>query len=388
MRMSLRPLFGALVIGAAVTAAACSGGDAVSTTPPAGGGRGGGRGPAPAVPVATATVVEKAIPLELDVIGSAEPFSTVSVRAQLTGELTSVKFTEGDDVRKGQVLITLDRRPLEAALAQARANLQRDTAQAANAKAQAQRYQDLAARGIATREQVDTSQSAAAALDATLGADRAAVDNALVQLQYATIAAPLTGRTGALIVHQGNLVRANDTTPLVVINQVTPIYVSFGIPESRLPDLKQYMAKGLVKVEALAPNDTAAPSVGRITFVDNAVDPTTGTIRIKGTFLNQTRHLWPGQFVNVTVTLTTDPHAVIVPAAAVQTGQQGTYVFVVKANQTVELRPIVVARAVGAETVITQGLKPGETVVTDGQLRLVAGTTISVKSGPGTKVAP
>ena len=182
--------------------------------------------------------------------------------------------------------------------------------------------------------------------------------------------------------------RDTDATPLVVINQVTPIYVSFVIPESRLPDLKQYLAKGSVKVEARAPNDVAAPSVGRITFVDNAVDPTTGTIRIKGTFANPTRHLWPGQFVNVTVTLTTDPHAVVVPAAAVQTGQQGTYVFVVKANQTVELRPIGVARAVGAETVIKQGLKPGETVVIDGQLRLVAGTTISIKSGPGNKVAP
>ena len=385
MRMTLRPVLGSLILAGALAAAACSGGEAVSTAPPSGG-RGGG--PAPAVPVATATVAEKAIPLEIDIIGTVEAFSTVSVRAQLTGELTSVRFTEGDDVRKGQVLFTLDRRPLESALQQARANLQRDTAQAANAQAQAQRYQDLAARGIATKEQVDTTQTAAAALDATLGSDRAAVENATVQLQYATISAPITGRTGALMVHEGNLVRANDATPLVVINQVTPIYVSFGIPESRLPELKQYMTKGSVKVEALAPSDIAGPSVGRITFVDNAVDPTTGTIRIKGTFPNDTRHLWPGQFVNVTVTLTTDTHAIVVPAAAVQTGQQGQYVFVVKPDQTVELRPISVARAADAETVIKQGLTPGETVVTDGQLRLTAGSRVSVKSGPGTKVTP
>src|SRR6185295_2657313 len=304
---------------------------------------------------------------------------------QITGALTSVTFKEGDDVWKDQVLFALDRRPLEAALEQARANLQRDSEQAANAKAQAQRYQDLAARGIATKEQVDTATTAVAALDATLGADRAAVDNATVQLQYATISAPISGRTGALMVNEGNLVRANDATPLVVINQVTPLYVSFGIPEARLPELKRYMAQGSVKVEALAPNDTSAPSVGRITFVDNTVDSTTGTIRIKGTFPNETRHLWPGQFVNVSVTLMTDPRAIVVPTAAVQTGQQGQYVFVVKPDQTVELRTITVERAVDNETVIKQGLQAGETVVTDGQLRLIPGTRVSIKSGPGSK---
>jgi len=372
-----------LALASSLMAAACSGGEAVQATPPAG--RGGG--PNAAVPVATATVADKAIPLEIDVIGTVEAFSTVSVRAQLTGELTSVTFKEGDDVRKGQVLFTLDRRPLEAALEQARANLQRDAAQAANAKAQAQRYQDLAARGIATREQVDTTQTAAAALEGTLAADRAAVENATVQLQYATIAAPIAGRTGALMVHEGNLIRANDVAPLVVINQVAPIYVSFAIPESRLPELKQYIARGSVKVEALAPNDPGPSSVGRITFVDNTVDPTTGTIRIKGTFPNEARHLWPGQFVNVSVTLTTDPHAIVVPTAAVQAGQQGSYVFVVKPDSTVELRAVTVARTQDNETIIKQGLKPGETVVTDGQLRLTSGSRISIKSGPGSKVA-
>jgi len=385
--------FHLLLVPAALTAVlaatACSGGEAVQATPPVGGGGGrGGGGQGAAVPVTTALVAEKAIPLELMAIGAAEAYQTVAVRAQITGGLTSVGFKEGDDVRKGQVLFTLDRRPLEAALEQARANLQRDTAQAANAKAQAQRFQDLAARGIATKEQVDTSAAAAAALSATLEADQAALENATVQLQYATITAPIAGRTGALMVHEGNLVRANDTTPLVVINQVTPINVTFGIPEARLPELKQYMAKGSVRVEALAPTDTGEPSVGRITFVDNAVDPTTGTIRIKGVFPNEARHLWPGQFVNITVTLTTDPHALVVPTTAVQTSQTGQYVFVVKPDQTVDLRTVKVARAADAETVIKEGLKAGETVVTDGQLRLTPGSRISVKQGPGSKVAP
>jgi len=369
----------------ALAAAGCTGGEAVQATPPASG-RGGGQ--TAVVPVATALVAEKAMPIDVSVIGTAEAFSSVSVRAQITGELTSVNFKEGDDVKKGQVLFTLDRRPLEGALLQAQANLDRDIAQAANAKSQAQRYLDLAERGIATKEQVETSRTAATALDATVGADRAAVENAKVQLQYATIAAPIPGRTGTLMVHAGNLVRANDTTPLVVINQVTPINVSFAIPEARLTDLKRYMAAGSLKVTARAPDDERPPATGRISFVDNQVDPATGTIRIKGSFSNEDRRLWPGQFVNVVVTLTTDPHAVVVPTVAVQAGQQGQYVFVVKSDQTVDLRNVTVARARGSESIIQDGLTPGETVVTDGHLRLVTGSRVSVKSGPGTKAAP
>lgn len=367
-------------------AAACTGGEAVQSTPPPSG-RGGGAQNAP-VPVATAVVMQKPMPIDISVIGTAEPFSTVSVRAQITGELTSVNFTEGDDVRKGQVLFTLDRRPLEGALLQAQANLERDLAQAANARSQAQRYLDLANRGIATKEQVETSRTSAEALDATVGADRAAVDNAKVQLQFATIAAPIPGRTGALMVHAGNLVRANDTTPLVVINQVTPINVSFAIPEARLADLKRYMAAGSLRVAARPPNDDRSAAIGRISFVDNQVDPSTGTIRLKGSFSNEDRRLWPGQFVNVVVTLTTDPGAVVVPTTAVQAGQQGQYVFVIKNDQTADLRTVTVARTVANESVIQQGLTPGETVVTDGQLRLVPGSRVSIKSGPGAKAAP
>lgn len=343
---------------------------------------GGGRGGAQqAVPVTVAQVVQKPVPLEIRVIGTAEAYSTVAVRAQSTGELTSVHFTEGDEVKKGQVLFTLDRRPLEAALQQAQANLQRDLAQAANAKAQAARYQDLLQRGIATREQVDQITTNATALEATVGADRAAVENATVQLHYATIDAPISGRTGALQVHEGNLVRANDTTPLVTINQVTPINVSFAIPEAQLPDFKRYMAQGTLHVEARPPSDTGRAATGRIAFVDNAVDPTTGTIRLKGIFPNEDRRLWPGQFVNIVVTLTTDPRAIVVPSVAVQIGPQGQFVFIVKPDQTVDLRIVTVARTAGTESVIKDGLQAGETVVTDGQLRLVPGSRISIKGG-------
>jgi multidrug efflux system membrane fusion protein len=321
------------------------------------------------------------MPLDANVVGTVEAFSTVAVRAQVTGELKAVNFKQGDDVQAGQVLFTLDRRPLEAALNQAEANLARDTAQAANAKVIAQRMEDLVERGVGTREQRDTARTTAAALDAVVGANRAAVENAKVQLQYATIRAPIAGRTGALMVHAGNLVRANDQMPLVVINQVSPIFVSFGIPEALLPDLRRYMAQRELDVQALPPNEEIAPATGRITFVDNQVDQTTGTIRIKATFPNSSRRLWPGQFVNVRVRLATDPRAIVVPAVAVQAGPEGQYVYVVKSDQTVELRPVTVARTAGTETILKLGVKPGETVVVDGQLRLVPGSRISVKGG-------
>src|SRR5437879_2367330 len=225
----------------ALTTAACAGGDSRAATGPAGGGR--GRGGDQAVPVTVSTVVQKSMPIEIRVIGAVEAYSVVSMHAQITGQLTDVNFKEGEDVQKDQILFRLDRRPLEAAMMQAQANLQRDIAQAANAKVVAQRYNDLAGRGIATTEQLETSRTSSAALEATVEADRAALENAKVQLQYATIASPIAGRTGALMVHEGNLIRAADTTPLVVINQVSPIYVSFAIPESRLPELKRYLSQ-------------------------------------------------------------------------------------------------------------------------------------------------
>jgi len=205
-----------------------------------------------------------------------------------------------------------------------------------------------------------------------------------VQLQYATIKAPIAGKTGLLQVHPGNLVRATDTTPIVTINKITPVYVSFSVPEAMLPDLKRYMARGKLAMTALPPNEQGPPASGLINFIDNAVDPTTGQIKVKGTFANTDRRLWPGQYVNVNVTLSTEPNAIVAPSLAVQTGQQGTYVFVVKSDQTVDLRPVVVERTSGEESVIKSGLTAGETVVTDGQLRLNAGTKVSVKSGART----
>ena len=373
-----RPVFAAVTV-ALIAMAGCSEQPEPGAAGGGGAGRGGrasGQGP---VPVTTASVLQKSMPVEISVIGSAEPVSTVSIRAQTTGQLTSVNFAEGDEVTKGQLLFSVDRRPLEAAVEQAQANLERDEAQAANAAAMARRYQDLADRGIATRAEVDTSKASLSALNASVAADRAALENAKVQLEYATINAPITGRTGALMVHEGNLVRANDSTALVVINQIMPIQVAFSIPESRLTELKRYMARGALRVLARPPNDDAAPAAGRITFIDNSVDPATGTIKVKGTFANADRRLWPGQYVNVTVELTTEKDATVVSTQAVQAGQQGPFVFVVKPDQTVELRNVVVTRTAAAETVIASGLAPGETVVTDGQIRLVPGSKISVK---------
>ena len=372
-----------LVVSAALAAslasAACSGGEAVSSTPPSG--RGGGQNPP--VPVTAAAVEDKAVPFDVNAIGTVIAASTVAVRAQITGELMSVNFKEGDEVKEGQVLFTLDKRPFEAALLQSEAQLQKDLAQLANAKAQSVRYQDLQQRGIATREQVDQMTTQAASLDATVAADRANIQSARVQLDYATIEAPISGRTGLLQVHKGNLVRANDTAPIVSINRITPVYVTFAIPESMLPQFKRYMAIGTIRVEAHAPNDTGPASIGKIDFIDIAVDSTTGTIKVKGTFPNEDRRLTPGQFVNVTVTLTTDAHATVVPTAAVQSGQQGTYVYVIKSDNTVELRPVTIVRTHGDDSLVSTGLKPGETIVTDGQLRLVPGSRVSVKNGRG-----
>ncbi len=333
----------------------------------------------PTIPVTVARVVEKEMPLEVTAVGTVEAYSTVAVRAQVTGEMKAVNFRQGDDVEAGQVLFMLDRRPLEAALNQAEANLQRDTAQLANAKVIAQRMEDLVERGVGTREQRDTARTTAAALEAVVGANTAAVENAGVQLQYATIRAPISGRTGALMVNAGNLVRANDQTPLVVINQVSPIYVSFGIPEALLTSLRQFMAQRELEVLATPPNEPGPPARGRITFVDNQVDQTTGTIRIKATFPNGDHSLWPGQFVNVVIHMATDPRAIVVPSVSVQAGPEGQYVYVVKNDQTVEMRKVVVRRTAGPETILQEGIKPGETVVTDGQLRLVPGSRISVK---------
>ena len=373
----MRRSFVSVIVIAALTAAGCSSESrtAVSAQAPPPGRGGGGN-----VPVTVGKVVKKTMPIDLRLIGAVEPAQTVEIRGQITGQLTSVGFKEGDDVTQGDVLFSLDRRPLEAALKQAEANLQRDVAQSANADVQAQRLSDLAQRGIVSKDQLDTSKASAAALAATIEADRAAVENARIQIQYATIAAPLTGRTGRLMVHEGSLIRANDTTPLVVINQLSPINVTFAIPEAQLAPLKRYLQQGGVGVEVAPPSDATSRSTGRVTFIDNSVDPTTGTIKVKGTFPNTNHVLWPGQFVNVVLTLSADKDAIVAPTAAIQTGQDGQYVYVVSKDQSAELRPVQVGRATGNETIVTKGLQPDEVVVTDGHLRLTPGTKVTIRN--------
>jgi membrane fusion protein, multidrug efflux system len=374
----MRRNFGSLILLTAVAVTGCSSGNhtAVSAqTAPAG--RGGSNN---AVPVAVGKVLRKTMPLDLRVIGAVEPASSVEIRAQITGQLTSVGFKEGDDIKQGDVIFTLDRRPLEATLKQAEANLQRDIAQSANAEVQANRLSDLAQRGIVSRDQLDTSKATAAALAGTIAADRAAVENARIQIQYATIAAPLSGRTGRLMVHEGSLIRANDSAPLVVINQLSPINVTFAIPEAQLAPLKRYMQRGGVAVDVAPPSDATARSTGHVTFIDNAVDPTTGTIKVKGSFPNSNRVLWPGQFVNVVLTLSEDRDAIVAPTAAVQTGQDGQYVFVVKKDQSAEFRRVHVIRTVGEETIVSDGLQPDEVVVTDGHLRLTPGARVTIRN--------
>ena len=380
-----RNLIPVLALAAAATTGCAADGTGASAR---GDGRQSATGTGSPVSVSVATVVQKPMPITIAAIGAAEASSVVAVHAQVTGELTSVNFKDGDDVAADQELFALDRRPLEAAQHQAQANLDRDAAQLANARSQLQRYKDLNDRGIATLEQLDQMRTAVATLEATSVADRAALENADVQLAYATIRAPIAGRTGKLLVGVGNLVRANDTAPLVVINQVAPIYVVFAIPEAQLPDLKRYMARGPLRVEARPPNTTDPPSPGRVAFFDNSVDQTTGTIAVRATFTNDDRRLWPGQFLDVTVVLDTDPNAIVVPSMAVQDSQQGKIVFVVKADKTIEQRTIHVKRTADAETVVSDGVTAGELVVTDGQLRLVPGTPVSIRPAARPEAGP
>jgi membrane fusion protein, multidrug efflux system len=330
----------------------------------------------PVVPVSVASVEQRTMPIEVTAIGTVEPFSTVQVKTQVTGELTGVYFKEGDFVKKGQLIFTLDKRSLEADLKKAEGQLARDLASLANAKAQATRYQALFNQGIISKEQNDMQQTNADTFAAAVEADRAAVESEKVQLTYTQIYAPIDGRTGNLIVHQGNMVKANDTAALVVINKIEPVYVTFSVPENRLAEIKRYEGKGTLSVQANIAGDPK-PSIGKLSFIDNEVDTATGTIKLKGEFANTDRRLWPGSFTDVSLTLAKEPNAIVMPTAAIQNGQQGQYVFVVKNDKTVEMRNIVVDRGNDKDTVVKSGLQAGETVVTDGQVRLVPGSKVN-----------
>jgi membrane fusion protein, multidrug efflux system len=345
------------------------------------GGRGGRGGDA--VPVATARVVERAVPLDVTTVGTAEPYSTVDVRSQVAGQLLTVEFAEGADVERGQLLFTIDPRPFEVALRQAEATRDKDAAQAANADALRARNESLFKNRLISQADLDSSTNSSAALKAAVAADTAAVDNAKLQLQYTQITAPVSGRTGALLVHQGSLVRSGDPSPLVVINQLAPIRVVFAVPGQHLGQIRAGQAKSPLAVTARTSGDSATTSIGRVTFIDNAADPATGTIRLKGEFPNGDHRLWPGDLVQVTLQLAVDEHALVIPASAVQNGQQGQYVYVVGADKTASLRPVTIARTSGDDAVVAGGVKAGEEVVTDGQLPLAPGAPVSVKPPAG-----
>ncbi|HEY2986835.1 MAG TPA: efflux RND transporter periplasmic adaptor subunit [Candidatus Binatia bacterium] len=335
----------------------------------------------PAVPVVVASVIQKNMPVQLEVVGSVEAYSTVSIRTQVTGTITQVHFKEGQDVKQGDLLFTIDTRPLEATLKQSEANLARDAAVLANAREQARRYAELVKKQYVSQEQYDQVKTNADALEASVDADKAAIENARVQLSYCRIFSPVTGRTGSLLVNEGNLVRTNDAAALVTINQVSPIYVTFAVPEQNLPEIKNRMSGGKLRVQAILPQDETRPEEGDLSFVDNTVDRTTGTIKLKGTFANGNRRLWPGQFVKAVLKLSEQPDAVVVPSQAVQTGQNGQHVFVVKNDSGVEVRPVVVGRSLNGDSVVEKGLQPGERVVTDGQFLLGPGSKVQVKNG-------
>ncbi len=333
----------------------------------------------PPVPVTVASVVSKNVPVQLQAVGTVKARSTVAVRAQVGGQLLRVHFREGEEVRAGEALFTIDPRPFQAELAQAEARLAANIAEQENAREEAQRFEELLRQGFVSRQEFERLSSRAATLEGGVRAARAAVENARLQLGYCTIRSPLTGRAGSLLVHPGNLVKANDDNPLVVLNQMEPIEVAFAIPERNLPSIKASLAKGGLAVEAFSRADEAGVEKGKVTFLDNSVDSSTGTILLKGTFANAERRLWPGEFVAVRLTLAELAAVPVVPTRAIQTGQQGTFVYIVKTDGTVELRPVTSGIAYGAETVIHKGIAPGETVVTEGQQRLFPGARVAVK---------
>ena len=329
----------------------------------------------PAVPVIIAPVVKKAVPLRLQAIGNVEPYATVAVKSRVDGQIVKVFFADGQEVAQGQSLFQLDPRPLQALLKQTEAALLRDKAQLQHARAQEERYKDLLHKGFVSqdayaqfRTNVDTAQ-------ATVAADEALVENARLQLEYTTIRSPINGRTGKVMIQLGNLVKANDTNPLVVINQVLPVYVNFTVPEQYLESIRKNMAKRKLSVQVLIA-DAGDAAIGELAFIDNTVDMTTGTVRLRARFPNTDRILWPGQFVTAVVTLGEQRDAIVVPSQAVQTGPQGQFVFVVKPDSTAELRTVAVERTEGAETVVAKGLAPGEQVVTTGQVRLTPGIRV------------
>jgi len=341
--------------------------------------------PAPAQTVVAAVATEEAAPILVTTIGTVQSISTVIIKSRVDGEIAKVHFDEGQEVNEGDILFTLDNRAFAAQLAQSEANLDRNRAQLVRAQAELKRQTELASRGVASAQKLEEAQAAVAVLEAAIRADQAAIENARVNLNYTTIRAPIAGRTGAVNLKRGNVVKSNDTTqqavPLVTITQLRPIYVSFTVAEKHLTRIRAATTTERLPVIVTLPDEPQEPIAGKLTFVDNQVDVISGTITLKATFDNDDARLWPGQFVNVTLTLGVQTNALLVPSGAIQIGQNGPYVFVIKPDSTVELRLVRIDRTVKGKTVIAGGLASGERVVTDGQLRLSNGTRVAAQQG-------
>jgi multidrug efflux system membrane fusion protein len=337
----------------------------------------------PKIPVSVTTVKRTSVPYIVIANGVAEPMQTVAVEAQVNGILNRVTFAEGQPVQAGQILFEIDSRPYVALVEQARAQLVRDEAQAANARRDAARYAALVKEGYVTGSQADQAEATSASAAATVAADRANVSKAALDVANCTIRAPISGRTGSLLVRQGNLVKANSNPPLVVINQIQPILVRFAVPQSQLPDIQKYYRGGnALQVRATPSEGTGVPLMGTLAFIDNNVDSTSGTVLLKARFDNPEATLWPGQYTNVALQLFVDPNALTLPAPAVMTGQQGTYVYTVDSAGNAKQRPVQVSRTVDSLSVISSGLKEGEKVVVDGQSRLIPGSKVTIKGAP------
>lgn len=366
----IRPGAVAVAAALALTLGACSKGSESGDSKKA------GKTSAP-VPVTIATVTRKSIPVRLDAVGTVEASATVALKARIDGEITAVRFTDGAAVSRGQVLFELDDRALRSRAAELRANVQRDHAMVANQRTREQRFRDLREKGFVSDDAWQQARTDRDAAEATLAANEAALAAAQVSLSYTRIAAPVAGRIGRAVIQAGNAVKANDVTALATINTVSPAYISFPVPEHRLADVRTRLAHGTLPVTATPAGGSARIDDGRLTFVDNSVDSTTGTVRLRATFPNRDEALWPGQFARVSVTLREDPEAVVAPTESVQVGPKGTYIYVLKQDQTVELRPVKVDRTEGPDTVIATGVAPGDVVVVSGQLRLTPGAKAS-----------
>lgn len=340
---------------------------------------------AAAMPVSVATAEQRAVPVKIQAIGNVEAYSTVALKARVDGQIVAVNFKEGQEVEKGAVLFKIDPRPFEATLRQAQANLLRDTAQKEQARSQERRYQELLQKNFVSKEAYAQIRTNADTAEAVALASKAALDNARLQLEYCTIRSPIDGYVGKVMLQMGNMVKANDSNPLVIINQVRPIYVNFAVPEQKLSAIRSYMAKGPLPVEARPPDSTKAAAQGTLSFVDNAVDATTGTIKLKAVFPNKDNGLWPGQFVSTSLKLYDQKDALVIPVQAVQTGPNGQYVYVIKPDLTAELRKVEVDRNDGADAIIAAGLRSGETVVITGQLRLAPGTRVMIAKAQADK---